>query len=281
MDANFGGLDLSSFPQLQPPPPETSPLDDRFSKPYSSFHGLDSSRLREFLSAPDADALADLATADPEMAERVEDKVAQEAAEEFVRSNPDYLRTDLNFQTILDYLTNQYRSRDVDEFEDTDDAIRALVRVNAWTMTELTKAYRQLLRDGSLSIPANSLAVLPIENGLSVHSWRRMAMLSVRSTALYRGGSKGFSPQAAELVCFQTHNFRQRLVHRVKVLTSRWSQPRSAAVVRLCTFMYLGTKLVRIPLNRRRGHGNCKNASTNCRRPRESRSKALHGRVRE
>jgi len=155
MDANFGGLDLSSFPQLQPPPPETSPLDDRFSKPYSSFHGLDSSRLREFLSAPDADALADLATADPEMAERVEDKVAQEAAEEFVRSNPDYLRTDLNFQTILDYLTNQYRSRDVDEFEDTDDAIRALVRVNAWTMTELTKAYRQLLRDGSLSIPAN------------------------------------------------------------------------------------------------------------------------------
>jgi hypothetical protein len=77
MDANFGGLDLSSFPQLQPPPPETSPLDDRFSKPYSSFHGLDSSRLREFLSAPDADALADMATADPEMAERVEDKVAR------------------------------------------------------------------------------------------------------------------------------------------------------------------------------------------------------------
>jgi hypothetical protein len=52
-------------------------------------------------------------------------------------------------------LTKQYLHRDSDEFEDNDVAIRALVRVDKWTVNELTKAYRQLLREGSLSVPAN------------------------------------------------------------------------------------------------------------------------------
>jgi len=155
MDENFGGLDLSSFPNLQEPPADILLDDDRFSQPHSAFAGLDSSGLQRFLSTPDSDALADLATADPEMAERLEDSVAQDAAEEFIRRNPDYLRTDRNFESILGYLTKQYLHRDIDEFEDNDAAIRALVRVDAWTVSELTKAYRQLLREGSLSLPAN------------------------------------------------------------------------------------------------------------------------------
>src|SRR5438309_3173875 len=121
VDKDFAGVDLSSYPALQPPPPESSPDDAKFARSYFdnplTRSGTD---LKRFVESPDAEALTDLATSDPEMAERLEDDIAQAAAEEFLKRNPDYLRTDRNFQTILDFLTNRHLHREIDEFK-TDD----------------------------------------------------------------------------------------------------------------------------------------------------------------
>ena len=156
VDKDFAGVDLSSYPALQPPPPESSPDDGKFARSYFdnplTRSGTD---LKRFVESPDAEALTDLASADPEIAEQLEDRIAEDVAEKFLRSNPDYLRTDRNFQTILDFLTNRYLRREIDEFKTGDDAIRQLMRVGAWNPEGITNAYRQLLRQGSLVVPAN------------------------------------------------------------------------------------------------------------------------------
>jgi len=58
VDPAFGGIDLSQFPSLQPPPPATSRDDGRFAKDWrDTALSASASALRKFVSDPDVSAL--------------------------------------------------------------------------------------------------------------------------------------------------------------------------------------------------------------------------------
>jgi hypothetical protein len=57
-DSAFGGIDLSQFPNLQPPPPAQSRDDGRFAKDWrDTALSASATELRKFVSDPDTETL--------------------------------------------------------------------------------------------------------------------------------------------------------------------------------------------------------------------------------
>ena len=158
LDENFAPLDLQGFPDLHNPQLERFEDADRHGFNRIDVSGLGSvNRLREMLENPSRQILEELAreTRNPQLIQAITDERAADVAEQFVRRTPDYLRDDENLAALVDFLAQKHLRRSADEFNSIDAAVRELFRVNAWTLDELSKAYRQLLRQGALRVPAN------------------------------------------------------------------------------------------------------------------------------
>lgn len=149
LDENFGQLDLSSYPGLQPLPPEELP--EHFDRSgLSRVNGL-----REFIENPDREALAQLAKQDPALAAQLAEDRATEIARQFVAENPKYLRTDRNFERIVDFLLRKHFKQSLRNYPDPDAASLALLAAGVWTVPELTATFNKLYQEGELDGASN------------------------------------------------------------------------------------------------------------------------------
>jgi len=156
IDQQFsGGLDLSQFPSLAPPPPPDS-HDDRFARTWED-SGLsrDATALRQFVSNPDTDALdrAGRETGDLNFRAEVQDRKAELVAEQFKRANPDYLPTEANYRAITETLSYNALGPSNQELE-LGDQVTALIEGGFWTVENLTACYHALTREGVMDLAA-------------------------------------------------------------------------------------------------------------------------------
>jgi hypothetical protein len=155
MDGNFGQLDLSGFPDLNHPPAETFELQDRH-----GFNRVDESglaginQLKELLANPPREVVEEIAmeTRNPELISELANERAEQVAHEFRRRNPDYLKCDPNWRSIVETMAHNLLSEDDLETEDAQDR---LISGGHWTLPNLTTAYKELDRAGALLYPSN------------------------------------------------------------------------------------------------------------------------------
>jgi hypothetical protein len=166
---SFGGLDLSQFPSLAPPPPPDS-HDDRFARTWED-SGLsrDATALRQFVSNPDTDALdrAGRETGDLNFRAEVQDRKAEAVAEQFKRAVPSYVPTQHNFRTITQTLAYNALSPADQELE-LGDQVAALTEAGFWTVDNLTACYHVLTREGLLDVPEGEPRLLSARESLRV-----------------------------------------------------------------------------------------------------------------
>jgi hypothetical protein len=155
MDGNFGQLDLSGSPDLNHPPEETFELQDRH-----GFNRVDESglaginQLKELLANPPREVVEEFAreTNNPELMSELANDRAEEVAHEFRRRNPDYLKCDANWRSIVGTMAHDLLGEDDLETEDAQDF---LISGGHWTLQNLTAAYKTLDRAGALMYPSN------------------------------------------------------------------------------------------------------------------------------
>ncbi len=155
MDDAFGQLDLSGSPDLNHPQTEIFELQDRH-----GFNRVDESglaginQLKELLANPPREVVEELAreTGNPELAAQLADERASEVAKEFRQRNPDYLKCDANWRSIVESMTHNLLGEDN---LDGDEAQDLLVSQGHWTLSNLEAAYKALDRVGALEYPAN------------------------------------------------------------------------------------------------------------------------------
>ena len=153
VDTAFGGIDLSQFPQLQSPPPESRD-DGRFAKHWTDtpFNAGD---LRSFIENPDAETLQRVAeeTGNEDFARDVRDRRGEEVVREFKRRCPEYLATEENYNAML--ATLSYNALEKHEQDlDPDDQVDVLMSRGHWTVANLEAVYHALDREGLLDTPA-------------------------------------------------------------------------------------------------------------------------------
>jgi hypothetical protein len=155
MDGNFGQLDLSGFPDLSHPQTETFEAQDRH-----GFNRVDESglaginHLKDLLDNPPRDVMEEIAkeTQNPDLISELAQERATEVAREFRRRNPDYLKCDANWRSIVETLAyNLLGETDLE----AEDAEELLIDGGHWTVENLTAAFRALDRAGALEYPAN------------------------------------------------------------------------------------------------------------------------------
>jgi hypothetical protein len=150
---SFGGLDLSQFPSLAPPPPPDS-HDDRFARTWED-SGLsrDATALRQFVSNPDTDALdrAGRETGDLNFRAEVRDRQGELIAEAFKRANPGYMPTEANYRAITATLVHNALGPSRQDLE-LGDQVSALIEGGFWTVDNLTACYHALTQEGLLEV---------------------------------------------------------------------------------------------------------------------------------
>lgn len=103
VDDCFSQLDLTAYPALQPPPPENTREDNRFAKHWTDTPlTASATALRNFVAAPDAETLERVGneTGNKGFRDEVRQRRGETVAEQFKRSNPDYIPTQNNYQII-------------------------------------------------------------------------------------------------------------------------------------------------------------------------------------
>src|SRR5262245_4082383 len=103
IDENFAPLDLSGCVSFLKPPSEESQLpDDRFAPLDDRGTGLGASALKrgieDLVSDPEVQRQVAQETGDPELLENYQNGQAEQAAREFVRTNPSYHRCPENWE---------------------------------------------------------------------------------------------------------------------------------------------------------------------------------------
>jgi hypothetical protein len=155
MDEQFGQLDLSGSPDLQHPPVETFTLQDGHGFNRVDDSGLSGiNHLKELLANPPRDVVEELAkeTRNPALVKELANERAAEIAREFCRRNPDYLKCDANWRSIVETLAHNFLSADD---LDADEAQDLLIDGGYWTVENLTRAFKALDRAGALEYPSN------------------------------------------------------------------------------------------------------------------------------
>jgi len=157
LDGSFGGLDLSAFPSLDKPAMESFETEDKHGFSNVDTRGLPgANRLKETIQSPDKETLTQLAETDPAIAEQLAEQQTGDVAEEFVRQNEHYLRTDFNRETIIKRMLKRHMAQDFRVYDrDADRATLALHHAGFWTVENLTATYKQLLKEGELEIADN------------------------------------------------------------------------------------------------------------------------------
>lgn len=104
LDDNFGQLDLSGSPSLQPLPNETFQPSD--AKGFNNVVVTGTNLLKQLADNPDAEILERIAveTGDPDLVEKIRKDREGEIAEEFVRTHKSYYPTPYNYRRIREYL---------------------------------------------------------------------------------------------------------------------------------------------------------------------------------
>jgi hypothetical protein len=155
MDSNFGQLDLSGSPDLNPQAEDKFELQDRH-----GFNRVDESglaginQLKELLANPPRDVVEEIAkeTQNPELMSELANERAEDVANEFRRRNPGYLKCDANWRNIVETLAHNLLGEDDLEAEEAQDL---LIANGQWTLQNLTAAYKSLDRVGALEYPPN------------------------------------------------------------------------------------------------------------------------------
>lgn len=156
LDEGFGQLDLSSFPSLQNAPTEEFSTEDKHGLSRVDVSGMSrTNKLRELIENPDRAALAELAKEDPALAAQLAEDRATEIARQFVADNPQYLRTDRNFERIVDFLLRKHFKQSLRNYPDPDAASMALLAAGVWTVPELSASFKKLYREGELDTASN------------------------------------------------------------------------------------------------------------------------------
>ena len=155
MDTQFGQLDLSGSPDLQNLPVETFALEDRHGLNRVDDSGLSGiNRLKELVANPPRDVIEEIAseTRNPHLIRNLAEERATEIAREFCRRNPDYLKCDANYRSIVQTLA--YNCLGVTDL-DPEEAQDLLIEGGYWTVENLTRAFNALDRAGALEYPSN------------------------------------------------------------------------------------------------------------------------------
>ena len=147
MDGNFGQLDVSGSPDRIHPAEDKFELQDRH-----GFNRVDESglaginQLKELLANPPREVVEEIAkeTGNPELILELAHERAEDAAHEFRRRNPGYLKCDANWRSIVDSLAHEFLGEDDLE---TEDAQELLIANGHWTLPNLTAAYKALDRE--------------------------------------------------------------------------------------------------------------------------------------
>lgn len=170
LDPNFGQLDLSGSPSLQPLP------DDKFSA--SDKDGLNNvvvsgtNLLKQFAENPDTESLDRIAseTGNSELASQLAEERASRVAKEFVNQNPQYVQSVANFEAVVSYLLKKHLNQSLRTYTDADEASIALLNAGFWNLAELTAAFKSLLRVGQLEVEAGVAKALSESERLHVIS---------------------------------------------------------------------------------------------------------------
>jgi hypothetical protein len=95
-DSAFGGIDLSQFPNLQPPPPTQSKDDGRFARDWrDTALSASATALRKFVSDPDTESLERVGNeiGNEGLRDEVRQRKGESIAAAFKRACPAYLPT--------------------------------------------------------------------------------------------------------------------------------------------------------------------------------------------
>lgn len=170
IDSQFGGLDLSSFPNLQKPATEESAAEDKHG--FSNVDFGQGNPLKSFAENPDEETLSRIAqeTGNSELAAQLAEERATQVAKDFVTQTPQYLQTDENFEAIVSYLLTRRLGQSLRTYDDADSASIALLSAGFWTLSELTAAFKALLRAGQLEVEAGVAKALSESERLHVIS---------------------------------------------------------------------------------------------------------------
>lgn len=170
IDSQFGGLDLSGFPNLQKPANEESAASDKHG--FSNVDFGQGNPLKSFIENPDGESLERLAreTGDPELQMKLAEEKASSIAREFVVKAPQYVQTDANFEAIIDYMLRKHLGQSLRAYSDADEGSLALLAAGAWSVESITAAFRVLLRAGQLEVEAGVAKALSESERLHVIS---------------------------------------------------------------------------------------------------------------
>ena len=162
LDSQFGGIDLSSYPTLNPLPLEDK-HDDRFAPAYES----PSAALHRFIRNPDNEALerAGREIGNEELIEEVRDRQAGAIAREFKLQTPDYEPSDYNYEKIVAVLAFNLLERDG---LDAKDAVAELIDRGQWTVRNLQSAWRSLKQKGVAELAPGTARNLTAQERLHV-----------------------------------------------------------------------------------------------------------------
>lgn len=169
-DPAFGGIDLSQFPSLQPPPPERSRDDGRFAKHWNDTPlSASATALRQFVSDPDAESLERVGSeiGHEGFRNEVRQRKGESVAANFKRACPDYLPTDANYSMIVDTLAFNALPASQQEGE-TDEIVADLIDGGFWTTGNLVATYNALNAEGLLEVPMGSTRSLSTTERLRV-----------------------------------------------------------------------------------------------------------------
>jgi hypothetical protein len=146
-------LDLSGFPGLERNiEAEEFEAEDRFG--FNKVAVTGTNKLKEFTKTLDLDTVTEIAktTRNPRLINAVKEDTALDAAKEFMRMNPDYVKCDENYEALMEYL----QEKDLQ-----------------MTLDNLTKAYKSLLAEGALYVPAGKPRELSKSQLLEVQRYAR------------------------------------------------------------------------------------------------------------
>ncbi len=155
LEDQFAPLDLSQFPNLQPPPPADT-HDDRFARDWrDTALSASASALRKFVADPDVEALERVGseTGNLDYLREVRDRRGETVAAAFKRANPSYMPTQHNYETIVTTLAFNALSA-AQQNGTIEEQTQDLISAGVWTVPNLETTYRALSREGLLEVEA-------------------------------------------------------------------------------------------------------------------------------
>jgi len=133
LDATFGSLDMSAYPDFKKPQKEESFIDERFGQRLDTTTSDQAAALKRFVNNPDDETVRRVIseTGDADLQQRLTDDREASEAVAFTSSTPEYFPSDRNYRALRRYLDRHGLD---------------------FTAANLSLAYGQLTREGRLEL---------------------------------------------------------------------------------------------------------------------------------